>query len=306
MANEMKPVIGSGENAVVTADTANFERTVIEASKHQPVLVDFWAPWCEPCKQLTPILEKVVRETRGAVRLAKVNIDENPQLAQALHIQSVPVVYMFQDGRAIDGFIGGLPESQVRTFVERFAGAAEAGGAPAEEGKRALEGAKAALKAGDVAAASHFYQRVLSHDKANPEAVAGLLRCHLAMGDVEGARGFIDKAPEAVRAHAQVTSAIAALEFAEQGSTPEDVVAARARLDRNGNDHMARRDLALALFGLGRREEAVEELLESLRRDREWNNRAAQKLLLRMFEAMGADDPLTRSGRQRLSTLLFV
>jgi putative thioredoxin len=306
MANETETVIGGGGGVAVTADTANFEQVVIKASKSQPVLVDFWAPRCEPCKQLTPILEKLVGETRGAIRLVKVNIDENPQLAQALHIQSVPVVYMFQDGRAVDGFIGGLPESQVRSFVERFAGAHGAGGAEAEEGKRALAAAEAALKAGDMAAASKFYQHVLSRDEANAEAVAGLLRCHLAMGNVEGGRSFIDKAPETVRAHAQVTSAIAALEFAEQGSTVEDVAEARTRLDKNGDDHKARYDLALALFGLGQREEAIEELLESLRRDRKWNNRAAQKLLLRMFEAMGADDPLTHTGRQRLSALLFV
>ena len=306
MANETETVIGGGKDAVVTADTANFEKVVIEASKRLPVLVDFWAPWCEPCKQLTPLLEKLVGETRGAVRLAKVNIDENPQLAQALHIQSVPVVYMFQDGRAIDGFIGALPESQLRTFIERFAHARKADADPAEESKQALEGAKAALEAGDVAAASNFYRHVLSQDKGNPEATAGLLRCHLAMDDAEGARGFIDKAPETVRAHAQVTSAIAALEFAEQGSTVEDVAQAQARLETNGDDHAARHDLALALFSLGRREEAVEALLELLRRNREWNHRAAQKQLLRMFEAMGADDPLTRSGRQRLSALLFV
>ena len=308
MANE--PLIGglggvNGASApppVKDVTTADFMAEVVDASFDQPVIVDFWAPWCGPCKQLGPILEKVVRSANGAVRMVKLNIDENPEVAQQMRIQSIPAVYAFKDGRPVDGFVGALPESQVKAFVQRLGGGA-GGPSPVDE---ALAMAKEALQSGDHASAAALYSQVVQHEPDNAEALGGLARALVARGDLAKARQTLGRVAKEQQNHAEVAAARSALELAEQaqkamGSADK----LRARIAANADDHEARFELATALFGAGRREEAIDELLALFKRDREWNEQAARKQLLKFFEAMGASDPLTVSARRRLSSLMF-
>jgi putative thioredoxin len=302
MASE--PLLGGGPAAAPVKDvtTATFMAEVVEGSFETPVIVDFWAPWCGPCKQLGPILEKIVRAARGAVRLVKVNIDENPEIAQQMRIQSIPAVYAFSEGRPVDGFVGAVPESQVKQFVERL-GRGRGGPSPIAE---ALAMAKEALQSGDAGSAATLFGQILQHDPGNPEAAAGLARALIARGDLAKARQALDRVPKENAGHAEVTAARAALELAE--SAQKAIAGAgklRARLAENPNDHEARFELATALFGSGEREAAIEELLTLFKRDREWNEQAARKQLVKFFEAMGPTDPLTQTARRRLSSLMF-
>jgi putative thioredoxin len=250
---------------------------------------------------LGPILEKVVRAAGGAVRLAKVNIDENPEIAQQMRIQSIPAVYAFKDGRPVDGFVGALPESQVRQFVQRLSAR---GGATALT--EALDKAKEALQAGDAAAAAALYQQILQHDPANLTALSGLARALIARGELDRARQVLGRVPKESAGHAEVAAARAALELAEAGKKAMAQSAKlRARLQQNPDDHEARFELATALFSSGQREAAIDELLTLYKRDRHWNDEAARKQLLKFFEAMGPSDPLTLSARRRLSSLMF-
>jgi putative thioredoxin len=302
MANE--PLIGgaTGAASVMDVNAANFMAEVVDASFEQPVIVDFWAPWCGPCKQLGPILEKVVRAANGAVRMVKLNIDENPEIAQQMRIQSIPAVYAFKDGRPVDGFVGALPESQVKQFVQRLGGG-RGGPSPVEE---ALEMAKQAAQSGDHASAATLYSQILQHEADNAEALAGLARAMLARGEADRAQQVLARATGDLARHPEIAAARAAVELAEQGQKAMGAIGGlRDRLGRNPDDHAARFELATALFSAGEREAAIDELLALFKRDRNWDDQAARRQLVKFFEAMGPTDPLTLSARRRLSALMF-
>src|ERR1700737_2642540 len=285
---------GAGPAAVKDVTTATFMTEVVDGSFARPGMVEFWAPWGGPCKQLGPILEKTVRATGGAVRMVKVNIDENPQIAQQMRIQSIPAVYAFKDGRPVDGFVGALPESQVKQFVQRLGGG-KGGPSPVDE---AMAMAKEALQSGDHKTAGALFAQVSQRDPANLEALAGNIRAMLARGDLAKARQALDRVPKESAAHADISAARSALELAEQAQKAmAGASKLRARLAANPEDHEARFDLATALFGSGNREAAIDELLDLFKRDREWNEQAARKELVEFFEALGPTDSLTLSGR---------
>ena len=307
----METILGGAAAAVNGADlikngtTASFMADVVDASHDAAVVVDFWAPWCGPCKQLGPALEKAVRDARGKVRLVKVDIDQNPEIAQQMRIQSIPAVYAFKDGRPVDGFVGALPESQVKQFVSRLASSAgaAAGPSPIEE---AVALAKEALAAGDMPRAANIFGQVLEHEPGNVDALAGVARAAIARKDFAKARQTLDRAPPEAAAHAEIAAARTALELAESGEKSKGALGElRQRIARDPKDNQARLELAAALFGSGEREPAIDELLELVRRDRAWNEEAARKQLLKFFEAMGPTDPLTVATRKRLSSILF-
>jgi len=293
--------------AAATADglvrdttTQTFRKDVIEESRRQPVLVDFWAPWCGPCKQLTPILEKAVRAAKGAVKLVKMNIDEHPAIAGQIGIQSIPAVIAFVNGQPADGFMGALPESQVAAFLERVTKQDIHG-----EEKELLKSADAALVAGDAAGAAELYSEILAGDPVNVHALAGLARSYLETGSIEQAKHTLGQVPEAKRNDTAVAAARAALEVAEQAAHLGPVAELEQKVAANPLDHQARFDLAIALNANNRRQEALDQLIEIVRRDRKWNDDAARKQLVQFFEAWGPTDEHTVSGRRRLSSILF-
>lgn len=289
-----------GGDVVKDVTTATFAKDVIEASRAGPVLVDFWAPWCGPCKQLTPILEKVVRSYNGKVRLVKINIDENQALAAQLRIQSVPTVYAFRDGRPLDGFMGGQPEKAVRQFIDRIVGEeAEADIAAV------LAEAEQALDAGDLQTAAEIFAHVLQADQQNVQALAGLALCYLKSGDAARAEQTLALVPPDQHANSAVQGVRAALELARKASQPDNRTELLARLAANPADHQARFDLAVVLAAREQKQDALDHLLEIVRRDRNWNDQAARKQVVQLFEAWGPKDPLTLEGRRRLSSILF-
>ena len=293
-------VAATADGLVRDTTTQTFRRDVIDESRRQPVLVDFWAPWCGPCKQLTPILEKAVRSAKGAVKLVKMNIDEHPAIAGQMGIQSIPAVIAFVNGQPADGFMGALPESQVTAFLERLT--RQVIGA---EEKELLKSADAALVAGDAAGAAELYSEILGSDPANVHALAGLARSYLETGSIEQARRTLAQVPEAKRNDTAVAAARAALEVAEQAAHLGPVAELEEKVAANPLDHQARFDLAIALNGNNRRQEALDQLIEIVRRDRKWNDDAARKQLVQFFEAWGPTDEHTVSGRRRLSSILF-
>ncbi|MGH7124454.1 MAG: thioredoxin [Stellaceae bacterium] len=304
----MEPLIGAapgnaGADLIKNSSTAAFMADVIDASNDQPVIVDFWATWCGPCKTLGPQLEKAVKDARGAVRLVKIDVDQNQELAQQMRIQSIPAVYAFKNGRPVDGFVGALPESQIKAFVQRLSAGAAKGPDPVEE---AVELAKEALAAGDAGRAATIFTQVLEHEPDNADAIAGLARAYIARNDLERAKETLDRAPKEAAGHAEVAAARAALELAEAGSKAKGALGElKARIERDPKDFEARYELASALFAAGEREAGIDELLEIIRKNRAWNEEAARKQLLKFFEAMGPTDPLTVAARRRLSSILF-
>ena len=300
-------ILGTPDGTAKPADdlikettTQAFRADVIDASQKVPVLVDFWAPWCGPCRQLTPILEKAVRAAKGKVRLVKMNIDEHPAIAGQLGIQSIPAVIAFKNGQPLDGFMGALPESQVAAFLERIAGPS----GPSDI-KRAMEAAAASFAAGDLAGAAGLYGLVLQEDPDRLDALAGLVRCEVALGNLEQAHALTMGLDETQRRDAAISGALAALDLAEQAESLGKPADLRRRLEAAPDDHQTRFDLALALNAAGDRAGAVDALIEIIRRDREWNEASARKQLLQFFEAWGIKDPAAVKGRQRLSSLLF-
>ncbi len=310
-----QPAQSAASNSPHIKDTglATFAADVLAASREVPVIVDFWAPWCGPCKTLGPQLEAAVTAANGAVKMVKVNIDENPEIAQQLRIQSIPTVYAFKDGQPVDGFMGAIPESQIKTFVANLA---SGGGGPGpdhdhghggpEHTVEVLTVGDEALAAGDVAMAAQAYGHVLQDEPGHPQAVAGLARAYLQGGDVERAKTTL----QLVRPDAVADDAIRAVEAEiklRENPAPEaaETAALRQRLEADPKDHQARYDLAMALDAGGDREAAVNELLELVRRDRKWNEEAARKQLVVLFEAMGFTDPRAVEGRRKLSGILF-
>ena len=291
---------GGGEaDLIKNTTTKDFLRDVIEASREVPVLVDFWAPWCGPFRQLTPILEKAVRAAKGAVRLVKLNIDEQPQIPGQMGVQSIPAVFAFQDGRPVDGFMGALPESRVNDFIARLIG--DSAGDTAAD----LEAAEAALSAGDVNSAAQLFGEVMQKDRENAQALAGLAKCYIKTGDLVRAEQTLALVPPAKADSSPVASARAALELARKTPAAGDIETLRAKLAADPKDPQARFDLALALNAKGDRSGALDELLAVVAKNRGWNDDAARKQLLQLFDAWGPADPSTIAGRQRLSSLLF-
>ena len=279
--------------------SASFRQDVIAESMRQPVLVDFWAPWCGPCKQLAPILERTVAASGGKVALVKMNIDDHPEIAGQLGIQSIPAVIAFQRGQPVDGFVGALPESQIKQFLERIAGPL---GDPVKE---MLEEAAAAAAEGDPDTAAALYAEILQADEANAGAIAGLAKLHFDAGDIVQAKAVLATASGSPAQDPAIVGLKAAIENAEQSATLGDLADLQRKLDADPQDHQARFDYALALNARSKREEAAGELLDIIRVDRSWNEDGARVQLLKFFDEWGFTDPASIVGRRKLSGLLF-
>jgi putative thioredoxin len=291
---------GTAADLIKDTTTQAFPKDVLEESKRQPVLVDFWAPWCGPCKTLSPIIEKAVTAAKGAVRLVKMNIDDHPAIAGQLGIQSIPAVIAFQNGQPVDGFVGALPESQVKAFIDRLAGPAGPSDTQllVEEGNRLLA-------VNDVTGAAEHFAAALSADPTSITAIVGLAGSHLATGNLDAARQMLAAVPASAAGNPEVAAIRARIDLAAQTAALGDPAVLAARLAADPKDHQARFDLALIENARGNREAAIDHLLEIVARNRSWEDEKARKQLVTFFEAWGPTDEATLSGRRRLSSLLF-
>ncbi len=304
--NNKQVSVADGDLSQIIFDVGawDFEQRVMAASMQVPVIVDFWAPWCAPCKQIMPVLEKAVTNAGGKVLLAKVNLDENPELAQALRVQSVPTIFGFFQGQPIDAFMGVQPESKIQEFITKLISAANSVQPNAIDIPEALKGAAQALSEGDAQGAHAIYSQILQQDQLNADAYVGMVRCFLDIGQIEQAEAMVQNAPEEISKISAFRQAKSALELAKNqpvGSIDD----LKAQIEGDANNHQARIDLALALFSNGNKEEATEILLESIEIDSKWNDGAARRELLKLFEAMGNSDPITLKARRKLSSILF-
>ncbi len=294
------------DNHVVNATAASFQKDVIDASMAQPVLVDFWAPWCGPCRTLGPTIERVVASHDGKVRLVKINVDENQALAGQMGIQSIPAVFAFSGGKPVDGFMGALPESEIRRFVDNILKSAPAGetsGAP--DLAEVLKTAAGAAATGDLATAQQIYGAILQQQPDNVDALLGLADLHRKVGQIDQVKTVLVSIPEQARKRADYQALAKAVALAEEAAEVGSVEELEKRIAADANDNQARYDLALALNAKGRHVEAAEALVALMRRDRDWNEDAARKKLLELFESWGAKDPATIKGRRLLSAALF-
>jgi putative thioredoxin len=277
-----------------------FMADVIEASRETPVIVDFWAPWCGPCKTLAPMIEAAVRKTNGAVKLVKINIDENPAVAGQLGVRSIPAVYAFDKGRPVDGFMGAVPESQIKMFIDRLAGAGSA-----DDIAALLEQAGESLKLGDAGGAAQSYAAALQLDPANLKAIAGMARLYLSAGDPEQARAILDMAPPEKANDPEIAGVRAALDLAANPADAGESAELKAKIQADPENFQARFDLATALAGDGDLEGAVDQLIAIIAKQRDWNEDAARLQLFKIFEAAGPASEVTKQGRRKLSTILF-
>ncbi len=284
------------------SNTASFMSDVIEASKSVPVLVDFWAPWCGPCKQLGPLLEKIVTEAGGKIRLVKVDIDKNQQLAQQMRIQSIPAVFAFADGQPVDGFMGALPESELRTFIDKIV---SSHGGQAEQVEQLLDAAETAMETDAVEQAMAMFAQVLQLEPENGRAIAGMAKAHIALDDLDSARELLSVIPPALANDAHISGAIAALTVAETPVDDGEISRLSEAVASDETDYQSRLELSVALNAAGQEEAALDNLMWLIEKDRSWNDEAARKQLLVFFEAWGPTHELTLSGRRRLSSILF-
>jgi len=291
--NAMKDLIKNG-------DTKSFAVDVIEASKHVPVIVDFWAPWCGPCKQLGPAIEQAVMAANGKVKLVKIDADENQQLASQLRVQSIPTVFAFVDGRPVDGFTGAMPPGQIVEFINKVIAMA-----PNDGIEEALAAADNALQNDDALGAAQIYAKIIQHQNDHLKAIAGLAKCQIIAGEFDLARKTLALTPPSKENDPDITSARASLELAEQPGDASQTDSLAAAVEANPDDHQARIDLALALNKENNREAAIDHLIRIIEKAPDWNDQAARKQLLQFFDAWGFADPASIAGRRRLSTLLF-
>jgi putative thioredoxin len=297
------PAPQAASDLIKETTTQTFVKDVIEESKRQPVLIDFWAPWCGPCRQLTPIIEKAVRAAKGKVKLVKMNIDEHPAIPGQMGIQSIPAVIAFVNGQPADGFMGAVPESQVTAFIDKLTAGMPGAGEP--NIAEILQEAEAVLAEGDPTTAASIYAEVLAADATNIAALAGLAKCYMTTGAIEQAKQTLAMVPESKRGEAAVKAVQVSIDLAEQAKALGPVTELEQKVAANPLDHQARFDLATALNASGKRCEAIHQLLEIVKRDRKWNEDGARKQLVQFFEAWGPTDEATVDGRKRLSTILF-